>query len=120
MNGVLSAEFAILAHFNSVRIVLLVFHSIVVSLLTFRTSQSYFNSHFKSSFHECCPSTGTLILISIKKTPLGLITLYHKHMVLSTFFSIFFKNFKFNIKFKSFIRLNIKFQIIFLYPADFS
>jgi len=45
MNGMLFAEAAILVHFQSVRIVLLVFHCVVVALLAFRASQSDFHSH---------------------------------------------------------------------------
>ena len=45
VKSMLSAESAILVHFQSVRIVFLVLHSIVVALLTFRTSQSDFYSH---------------------------------------------------------------------------
>ena len=45
MNGVLPAETAILIHFQSVRIVLLVFGCVVVALLALAASQSDFNSH---------------------------------------------------------------------------
>ena len=45
MQSVLSAEAAILVHFESVRVILLVLHSIVVSLLTFCTCQCNFYSH---------------------------------------------------------------------------
>ncbi len=45
MRSVLLAELAILFHFDSVRIVLLVFHRIVISLLTLLTCQRHFYSH---------------------------------------------------------------------------
>jgi hypothetical protein len=45
VNGVLLAESAILLHFETVRVILLVFHGIVVSLLALRASQSDFNAH---------------------------------------------------------------------------
>ena len=45
MKSVLLAESAILVHFKSVRIILLVLHSVVVALLAFCTSECYFNSH---------------------------------------------------------------------------
>ena len=58
MNGVLSAELAILVHFKSVGIILLVFHCVVIALLAFSTSKCYFNSHNGTSrFTEiffCC------------------------------------------------------------------
>ena len=45
MSGVLSAESAVLLHFETVRVVLLVLHGIVVSLLALGASQSDFNAH---------------------------------------------------------------------------
>ena len=45
VNGVLSAESAVLLHFETVGIVLLVLHGVVVSLLALRASQSDFNAH---------------------------------------------------------------------------
>ena len=45
MESVLFAESAILVHFKSVRIILLVFHRVVVALLTFCASECDFNSH---------------------------------------------------------------------------
>ena len=49
MNRVLSAEPAILLHFKTVGVVLLVFHRVVVSLLALIASQSHFNAHFGTS-----------------------------------------------------------------------
>ena len=49
VSGVLSAESAVLAHFETVRVVLLVFHGIVVSLLALGTSQSDFYAHYGTS-----------------------------------------------------------------------
>ena len=45
MQGVFSAEPAILVHLKPIRIVLLVFHCVVVALLTFCASKCDFNSH---------------------------------------------------------------------------
>ena len=45
VNGVLSAESAVLLHFETVRVVLLVLHGVVVSLLALGASQSDFNAH---------------------------------------------------------------------------
>ena len=45
MQGVLSAEPAILVHFKSVRIVFLVFHGVVVALLTLSASEGNLYSH---------------------------------------------------------------------------
>ena len=45
MNGVLLAESAILVHFKTIGIVLLVLHGVVVALLTLRTSKCDFYSH---------------------------------------------------------------------------
>jgi hypothetical protein len=45
MKSVLSAKFAMLIHFYSVRIIFLVFHGIVVALLALGASECNFNSH---------------------------------------------------------------------------
>ena len=45
MNGMLSAEPAILLHFQTVGVVLLVFHGVVVSLLAFVASECNLDSH---------------------------------------------------------------------------
>ena len=45
VQGVLTAEPAILVHFQPVGIVLLVFHGVVVALLAFRAGQGDFDSH---------------------------------------------------------------------------
>jgi len=42
---VLSAESAVLLHFETVGVILLVLHSVVVSLLSLGASQSDFNAH---------------------------------------------------------------------------
>jgi len=51
VSGVFSAESAVLAHFETVRVVLLVLDSIVVSLLALRASQSDFNAHNGTSLN---------------------------------------------------------------------
>jgi hypothetical protein len=45
----LAAEFAVLVHFKSVGVVLLVLHRIVVSLLALAARQCDLNSHFGTS-----------------------------------------------------------------------
>jgi len=45
MHSVLTAKPAVLAHFKPVRVVLLILHGIIVSLLAFSTSQGYSDSH---------------------------------------------------------------------------
>ena len=45
VSGMLSAESAVLLHFETVGVILLVLHGIVVSLLALRASQSDFNAH---------------------------------------------------------------------------
>ena len=45
VSGVLSAESAVLLHFETIGVILLVFHGVVVSLLALRASQSDFNAH---------------------------------------------------------------------------
>jgi hypothetical protein len=45
VSGVLSAESAVLLHFETVGVILLVLHGIVVSLLALGASQSDFNAH---------------------------------------------------------------------------
>ena len=49
MHGVLTAEAAVLVHFQSVRIVLLVLHGVVVALLALGAGQGNFDSHFGTS-----------------------------------------------------------------------
>ena len=49
MQSVLSAEAAILIHFESVRVILLVLHSIVVSLLAFTAYHCDFYSQVGTS-----------------------------------------------------------------------
>ena len=49
MNGMLSAEPAILFHFQTVGIVLLVFHGVVVSLLALVAAKGDLYSHFGTS-----------------------------------------------------------------------
>ena len=51
MSGVLSAESAVLLHFETIRVILLVFHGVVVSLLALRASQSDFNAHNGTSLN---------------------------------------------------------------------
>jgi hypothetical protein len=46
---VLSAESAVLLHFEPVGVVLLVLHGVVVPLLAFGTSESDFNAHYGTS-----------------------------------------------------------------------
>ena len=49
VHGVLAAEAAVLVHFQSVRIVLLVLHGVVVALLALGAGQGNFDSHFGTS-----------------------------------------------------------------------
>ena len=57
VNGMLLAESAILLHFETVGVILLVLHGVVVSLLALRASQSDFYAHngtslkFASLYH---------------------------------------------------------------------
>ena len=60
---VLAAEAAVLVHFQSVGIVLLVLHGVVVALLAFGTSQSDLDSHlvgtsYYTSDFFCLPLCG--------------------------------------------------------------
>jgi hypothetical protein len=45
MSGMLLAESAILIHFQPVRIVLFIFHGVVIPLLAFRAGQRYLHAH---------------------------------------------------------------------------
>jgi len=45
VDSVLSAESAVLLHFETIGVILLVFHGVVVSLLALGASQSDFNAH---------------------------------------------------------------------------
>ena len=49
----LLAESAVLVHFKSVGIVLLVLHGVVVALFAFCTRQCNFNSHFRHLLFSC-------------------------------------------------------------------
>jgi hypothetical protein len=49
VSGVLSAESAVLLHLETVRVVLLVLHGVVVSLLALGASHSDFNAHIGTS-----------------------------------------------------------------------
>ena len=51
VDSVLSAESAVLLHFETVRVVLLVLHGVVVSLLALGASQSDFNAHNGTSLN---------------------------------------------------------------------
>ena len=49
VNGVLLAESAVLLHLETIGVILLVLHGVVVSLLALRASQSDFNAHYGTS-----------------------------------------------------------------------
>jgi len=49
VNGVFAAEPAVLVHFKPVGGILFVLRSVVIALLAFVTSESYFNSHCVSA-----------------------------------------------------------------------
>lgn len=49
MKSVLAAETAVLIHLKSVRIILLVFLGLVVSLFAFAANEGDFDSHFGTS-----------------------------------------------------------------------
>ena len=66
MYGMLFAKFAILGHFNPVRVVLFVFHRIIVSLFAFRASKRNLRAHFLPS--------GPLFLSNLKKGTLCLLS----------------------------------------------
>ena len=105
MNGVLLAESAILLHFETVRVVLLVFHGIVVSLLALGASQSDFNAHngtslkFASLYHfgyekfskRSTTFTAPKLKKAHKKSPFSQVeSFYHRGDKVSiTFFFIF-------------------------------
>ena len=49
MNRVLSAEFAVFFHLETIRVIFLVFDSVVVSLFAFVTSECDFYTHIGTS-----------------------------------------------------------------------
>ena len=68
MVRVLSAERAIFAHYQSVRIVLFVLNTVVVSMLAFRALKrdfrsSGFNCHNKNSIQKITPLVGCVKLV---------------------------------------------------------
>ena len=97
MGSVLAAETTVLAHFESVRIVFLVFRSIVIALLAFRTCQGYFYSHLVAPPGFLIETVNTVFILPQWKklahkkslsTEVNL--LYHNYFVLSIVFVIFF------------------------------
>ena len=75
MNGMFTAEFAVLFDFDTFRVVLLVFERVVISLFTFRTSQSYlvscaFRCHNAPSEHEKINTPKSEMLIYFSKRAL--------------------------------------------------
>ena len=91
VNGMLFAEAAILVHLQAIRIVLLVFHRVVVALLAFRASQSDLHSHNGTSMFleiDKPPSSGTTRKKARKKiTPY---LRYSKYTTLSAVGQVFF------------------------------
>ena len=86
MFGVLLAERAVLGKNQSVRIVLFVLNTVVVSMLAFRTFKrdfrsSGFNCHNKNSIQKITPLVGCVKLV------------YHTFKGLSIFFESFFNFF---------------------------
>ena len=57
MNSMLSAESAVLLHFQTIGIILLVLHGVVVSLLAFAASEGDLYSHFGTSLIICLPAS---------------------------------------------------------------
>ena len=55
MQRVLPAERAVLVHLETLGIVLLVFHCVVVSLLALGACQGYLNAHNGTSLNNCLP-----------------------------------------------------------------
>ena len=55
VSGVLSAESAVLLHLETVGVILLVLHGVVVSLLALRASQSDFHAHKRHLLKYCLP-----------------------------------------------------------------
>ena len=49
----LAAEFTVLVHFKSVRVILLILDRVVISLLTFTASECDFYSHIGTSVYFC-------------------------------------------------------------------
>ena len=86
MIGVLLAERAVFGKNQSVRIVLFVFNTVVVSMLAFRTFKrdfrsSGFNCHNKNSIQKITPLVGCVNVV------------YHTFKGLSIFFESFFNFF---------------------------
>ena len=91
MFRVLLAERTVFAHNESIRIVLLVLDTVVVSMLAFRTFKrnfrsSGFNCHNKNSIQKITPLVGCVKLV------------YHTFKGLSIFFESFFDFFYIFIK----------------------
>lgn len=69
MECVLPAERAVLLHLKTLRVVFLVLHLVVVSLLAIGASQGYLNAHNGTSLNNCLPLQDCFPKESIKKYP---------------------------------------------------
>ena len=87
----LAAEAAVLVHFQSVGIVLLVLHGIVVSLLALRASQSDFNAHNGTSLNNCLPLQGCFPKREHKKIPcIGVVIITRRVSFVNADLTIYF------------------------------
>jgi hypothetical protein len=71
VSGVLSAESAVLLHFETVGVILLVLHGIVVSLLALGASQSDFHAHNGTSLNlpPCITSAMKNLVCGLLQSP---------------------------------------------------
>ena len=66
----LLAETAVLAHFDTVRIVALILHRVVIALLALRAGESDFDSHLSAPPNSFCLPRGVAHFCAQKENPL--------------------------------------------------
>jgi hypothetical protein len=70
MNGMFLAETAVLVHFKAIRVILFVFHRVVVPLLTFGTGQRNSHAHGYSLLTRSRPARPTGSVLGAKNKAL--------------------------------------------------
>lgn len=91
MECVLPAERAVLLHLKTLRVVLLVLHLVVVSLLAIGTSQGYLNAHNGTSLNNCLPLQGCFPKREHKKIPcIGVVIITRRVSFVNADLTIYF------------------------------
>ena len=86
MQRVLPAERAVLVHLETLGIVLLVFHCVVVSLLALGACQGYLNAHNGTSLNNCLPLQAALRFRAKKIPCIGVIIITRRVFLVNAVF----------------------------------